>query len=267
MGEWGNGRMGEWGNARRLRVRALHFHAAGESMFCRRGGAQSGDGRRARRGRTSMCVPLALAALAVLLVFLPGCLTDGSIPVGGGAGAGVLRGVVVHADDPERPFVDAVITLRSPEGLVLQERSDQTGHWQFVNVPDGIQEVTFQGSKPGQYLPVRVHVRTDYASFSSIAVALEPAHMAAPIVAAVRVAPPAATLVVGETLRFVVTIEGGDPRRRVPTWVVEGGIGSITPFGEFEALRQGVGTVRAIAGGVTGAASVIVNPRPPAERP
>ena len=122
---------------------------------------------------------LALTACAAALS-LAGCgsgLTDGSIPIGGTSGNGRLRGVVVYAESPETPITGARVTLRSPEGMMLRVSSDEQGNFEFENVPDGVQEVTFEGSRPGVLLPVRVNVRTEYSSFSTIAVALEPARL------------------------------------------------------------------------------------------
>lgn len=200
-----------------------------------------------------------LWVLAAIAVTLPGCLTDGSIPVGGGGGNGVLRGVVAFAEDPDRPFPNAQVTVRSAGGFVSRGTTDLSGQFEFPNVPDGPLEVTFDGSPPGVYLPVRIVARGQYASYATIAVALEPAHLARPDVTAVRITPREVLTTVGRTVQFQAAITGGNPRRKVPTWVVEGGIGSITPRGAFRALHAGTGTLRAIAaGGVSDSISITV---------
>lgn len=200
------------------------------------------------------------AALCVWLLLLAGCanLMDGSVPVGGGWGTARLRGVVVYAEAPERVFPGARITMRSPEGVVLQGRSDDLGEWEFANVPPGVLEMTFEGPDPGTRLPVRVSVRADFGSFTSMAVALETPHLTAPLVTRVAINPSEAQVVLGESVQFHATISGGNPRRRVPTWVVEGGIGAISPLGEFRAQRVGTGRVRAIVGNVEGVAALMV---------
>lgn len=200
------------------------------------------------------------AGLCAMVLLLPGCLTDGSIPVGGGTANGRLRGIVVHAEQPTLPFPGARITLRSSKGLALQISSRDDGTFEFANVPDGTLEVTFDGAQPGVFLPVMVNVRTDYSSFSTIAVALEPARLSTTPVTAVSLTPKEPTVAVGQTLQLTAGIDGGDPLRKMPTWVVEGGVGSITPLGEFHAEVPGTGTLRAIAGNVAGETTVTVTP-------
>ena len=201
---------------------------------------------------------LAAAAACLSLLALPGCLTDGSIPVGGGGGNGVLRGVVVHAGDPDLPYVGARVTVRKAGGPTYTARCDARGEFEFSNVPDGILEATFEGAEPAEALPVRVTVQASYSSFSTIAIALAPAHMGADDVSAIAVVPRDVTVAAGKTVTFHAVITGGTSERRVPTWIVEGGVGSITPRGVFTALRPGRGTVRALAGGVTDPVSVTV---------
>ncbi|MBI3944431.1 MAG: hypothetical protein HY321_00780 [Armatimonadetes bacterium] len=200
------------------------------------------------------------ALLLLVALFVPGCgeLMDGSVPVGGGSSTARLRGIVVHAEDPERAFPNARITMRSPEGVILRGRSDDRGSWEFANVPPGVLEITFEGPDPGSHLPVKVSARADFSSFTSIAVALETPHLTAPLVTRIEVSPAAAHAAPGEDVAFEATIVGGNPRRRVPTWVVEGGVGTISPLGVFHAERIGAGSVRAIVGSVEGAAVVTV---------
>jgi hypothetical protein len=57
---------------------------------------------------------------------------------------------------------------------------------------------------------------------------------------------------------FQAQISGGNPRRQVPTWVVDGDAGTISPRGQFQALRPGIATVRAVVDGVAGYVDVTV---------
>ncbi len=213
--------------------------------------------RRTRGIRPGGLLPR-LCALAALLLALPGCLTDGSIPVGGNGGTGVLRGVVAHAEDPDLPFSQARITVRSAAGYLAERIADPWGRFEIANVPDGLLEVTFEGAEPGRFLPVRILAHAQYASYSTIAVLLEPARLAQPDVTAVRVSPREVKTTVGQKVAFSADITGGNPRRQAPSWVLEGGIGSVTPRGEFRALHPGTGTLIAIAGGVSDAVTITV---------
>lgn len=214
----------------------------------------------ARHGIWSVILRRALAGIAacLALVAVAGCLTDGSIPVGGGGGAGSVRGVVVLAEDPDAPLVDARVSVRAIGGLPFRTTTDAEGHFEFQNVPKGRLEATFEGPRPGVFLPVRVFVETDYGSFSTIAIALAPAHLGIDDVAAVAVTPGIVRTSVGQSVALDAAVTGGVPVRKAPTWIVEGGIGSIDAHGMFRALRAGTGTVRAVAGNAEGSASVTV---------
>lgn len=200
-----------------------------------------------------------LAAIALFLaVVLPGCLTDGSIPVGGG-GKATLRGVVVHAEHPDLPVPHARITLRAADGATRQVSGDNAGHWEVHDLSPGTYRVTFEGvGRLGEFLPVNVEVRADQASFTSIAVAVEPKRVDAPGVTAVEVSPRDATVAAGASLQFQAAVSGGNPWRKVPTWVAEGGVGLISPRGEFTAIQPGTGVIRAVIGDHEGATTVTV---------
>jgi len=201
---------------------------------------------------------LAGVAACFLLGAVAGCLTDGSIPVGGGGSTGSVRGVVVFAEDPDAPLAGARVSLRAPGGLPYRTTTDDEGRFGFENMPKGTLEATFEGPQRGARLPVRVFVETDFGSFSTIAVALAPAHLGIDDVAAVAVTPQDVKVRVGESVPFQVSIDGGVPVRKVPTWIVEGGIGSIDAHGRFQALRAGTGVVRAVAGNFQDSARVTV---------
>ena len=199
---------------------------------------------------------LAGVAACFLMGAVAGCLTDGSITVGGGCSTGYVRGVVVFAEDPDAPLAGARVSLRAPGGLPYRTTTDDEGRFGFENMPKGTLEATFEGPQRGARLPVRVFVETDFGSFSTIAVALAPAHLGIDDVAAVAVTPQDVKVRVGESVPFQVSIDGGVPRAQ-DAWIVEG-IGSIDAHGRFQALRAGTGVVRAVAGNFQDSARVTV---------
>ncbi len=86
------------------------------------------------------------------------------------------------------------------------------------------------------------------------------------VISSVTVSPASATLIVGETQDFSVTVRDEDgtvvPGTTVSWSASPSGVLSITPEGRAEALQPGAATVRASVNGVSGTAAVTVQPRP-----
>jgi uncharacterized protein YjdB len=77
-------------------------------------------------------------------------------------------------------------------------------------------------------------------------------------VTSITVTPDRVTLRVGQMQSFTATLTGENVAGLAPTWVVDGGIGRISPHGMFMAERPGAGRVRALANGAEGSATVTV---------
>ncbi|MBI3944706.1 MAG: carboxypeptidase regulatory-like domain-containing protein [Armatimonadetes bacterium] len=189
-----------------------------------------------------------------LPLLLAGCggsaLTGGGIP----SGRAQIEGVVVDALDPDRPVADAEVTLAIILGgetrtalFTAETRTDAAGAFLFRNTPEGeaILRVTPPRGMHGR--PTLASVRLRGGDTASLALAIEP-DAATATGATLTVIPERIETTLGTPVTVAATAMLANGQTVRPSWVVEGGIGNITPQGRFVPRRIGSGQIRVRAG-------------------
>jgi len=186
-------------------------------------------------------------------------------------GTATLNGQVVAANDTSQLLTSADVTIE-PAG---ETAAAQAGRRTVTTGPDG--GFAFTGLSAGEWtVRVTTPQSEEYGTgmarvplvadrTTTVSVAVLPLDIAAP--QSIVLDPTNSTIDVGGRIDYRAQVEGpgGTVLRDIePTWVVEGGIGTVNPDGVFTAQSVGSGKVRAFAGNVEKASSVVVvNPRPP----
>lgn len=186
-------------------------------------------------------------------------------------GTATLNGQVVAANDTSLLLTNADVTIE-PVG---QTAAAQAGGRTVTTGPDG--GFAFTGLSAGEWtMRVTTPQSEEYGTgtarvplvagrTTTVSVAVLPLDTAAP--QTIVLDPTSSTIDVGGRIGYRAQVEGPDGtvlRGIEPTWVVEGGIGSVNPEGIFTAQTVGSGKVRAFAGSAERASNVVVvNPRPP----
>lgn len=216
----------------------------------------------------------ALVALIglVVIVSIIGVGCGGGDGDGGGDGGGggvqplfgtaTLTGKVVAADSPATAIANAVITV---VGANRSANSAADGSFLLQNLPAGTFTVRVETPDSEVYGGASAQVTLVAQQTVTVTFAVLPLDSPAP--QQILLDPINTTVDVGGKILYRVQIVG--PGNQAldglqPTWVVTGGVGTISPVGVFSAQTAGNGKVTAYAGNATRAATVVVvAPRPP----
>jgi hypothetical protein len=139
------------------------------------------------------------------------------------------------------------------------------GTFRLDNLPSGQIELVVQAAGGQGYWPSQVTVTTRDRTESPVVVTLVPQNSAVPD--RIVLQPNRVTLDPGAVQAFEAVLWAGSTRVQLaPSWLVEGGVGTIGPpqVGVFRAARPGEGKVIAVVGGTRSEAIVTVTqPQPP----
>lgn len=198
-----------------------------------------------------------IPALVALLAFA-GCGGGGSVVgspvVPPPAGSGTIAGVVVDASNTSTVLPSAVVRVSST-GATQTTGSD--GKFTFSSLPAGTPIVTVDPGPGAAFLSSRVSVPVANGQITSLVVTMVPLGLGDPT--SIVVLPSSASTDPGGQQSFSAIIFSGSTRLIIqPSWIVQGGIGTIDATGLFTATHQGSGKVLGIAGGVSGEATVTV---------
>jgi hypothetical protein len=210
-----------------------------------------------------------LACIALIAVFfallLAGCGGGGSSSGGGGnppppSGTAAISGVVVDASNTSTPLPSAVIHV-SVTGASTTSASD--GTFSFTGLPVGSTTLTVDPGPGGNFFSSVITVPLSSARVTSVVVTMIPLGLGVPT--RLTVSPDTASTDPGGQQVFSAVIFAGSTQLSIsPSWVVQGGIGTINSGGVFTATNQGNGQVIATAGTITGSSNVTVTaPQPP----
>lgn len=196
-----------------------------------------------------------------------------SVGCGGGEGEGgaapppplstaTLTGTVVAADNTQLKFANAVITV---VGTGRQGVTAADGSFTMQNLPVGTWQVEVQTPDSEQYGTATAQVTLDPNKVTRVNFAVLPLDASTP--EEILLDPTSATVDLNGRVIYRTQLVGpnNEPLEGLkPTWVVSGGIGTVTPDGVFIAQTVGNGTVTAFAGPAQRTATVqVVAPRPP----
>lgn len=206
------------------------------------------------------------ALLMVLAVINFGC---GGGDGGGGDGqpgpafgTGTLTGTVFAADAPTVIVPNAVVTV---EGAGLTANGGSDGAFTINNVPAGDYTVTVATPESEDYGTARADVSVATNETTTVNFAVLPLGVEAP--EQILLDPDSATVDLNGRIIYHSQVVGPNNRALedlTPTWVVSGGIGTISRSGVFSAEAVGSGHVTAYAGTAeTSGNVVVVAPRAP----
>ena len=189
-----------------------------------------------------------------LLGLLTGCgssLTGGSVPLG------TVSGTVSRAINPNQTVANIPLTLVTSDGQDFHTVSQADGTFVFIDVPSGAAQLEVP-SQPQQGLQgLHLSLNIGVGQATDVAAALIPEDLVVEVTA-ITLTPSQVTLEVGQQQRFQATLTGSHPARLNPTWIVDGGIGRLSPGGMFRAEHPGTGQIRALVGDIEGSATVVV---------
>ncbi len=206
-----------------------------------------------------ICVVLVTAAL------IAGC-GGGEAPGGGGGtilpvGTASLTGAVFAADAVASGLFGAEIIV---SGTGRTAVADANGGFLMQGLPAGEYAVEAQTPNHPDYGTARARVTLADGVVTTVNFAVLPAD--APEPAQILLDPDVAIIDLNAKIAYRTQVVG--PNNAViadvePTWVVAGGIGTITRAGVFTGTSVGNGTVTAFAGGIQVVATVQVDPPGP----
>lgn len=208
-----------------------------------------------------------IGLIVVASIIGAGCGGDGDGDGGGGGtqplfGNAALTGRVVAADNVAVTLANALITV---VGANRSTSSAADGSFLLQNLPVGTWQVRVETPDSETYGTASARVTLNAQETAVVNFAVLP--LAAPQPEQILLDPINTSVDVGGRVLYKVQIVG--PNNRAlddikPTWVVAGGVGSISPAGVFAAETVGAGQVIAYAGDASRVASVVVvAPRPP----
>ena len=204
---------------------------------------------------------LARFFVALALICLSGCSGHEPPPLP----RFVIQGRVVDATDASVGIAGATITAEVASATATRQAAQTVtggdGSYQLEIRIESATTVTLYITLPegSGYRGIRIDIEAEPATTLTLTITLLPLDAPEPV--EIYVVPSSATLTVGETRQFIAVVvdaEGSQLEDYQPTWTVEGGIGSITSSGLFEAENAGTGTVLATLQNVQGSASVTV---------
>lgn len=206
-----------------------------------------------------------VAIIAATFVLLGGCGgTEGGPaapqPPPPPVGTATITGVVLDASNIAQAIAYAVVTA-TPPGVSVQAGAD--GSFVLRRLPAGDIQLAVQPGPTGAYWPTELTVRTQANQTTQVVVTLVPQQLGVPD--RVLVQPNQVTLDPGAQQQFIATVWAGPVTVNItPSWIVEGGVGTIAATGLFTATTAGQGKVIAVAGPARGEAAVTVTgPQPP----
>lgn len=218
--------------------------------------------RAATRASQIACVAICLA------VVFAGCGGDGGPPLERPdqpeppSGKASIVGWVVSAQDTSVAIPGAQVSANPPS---VTQQAGAGGAFRLQNLPAGQIQVTVQPSVGQAYWPAQFTVTTVEGQETEVVVALIPDSAAVPD--RITVQPNQFSLDPGSLQTFTVMMWAGSVRSSLaPTWVVEGGVGTMGPprVGVFHALKTGEGRIVAVVGTQTSESKVTVTaPQPP----
>ena len=202
-----------------------------------------------------------MVAVAIITVGCGGGDGGGGV-VPGPAGTATLTGNVVGADNVAAVIANAVVTV---QGTGRSANSDAAGNFTITGLPSGTFTVLVTTPQSEEYGTATASVPLTDNQTTTVSFAVMPLGLAQP--EQILLDPINATLDLNGRLAYRAQVVGPDNQAYEgiePTWVVEGGIGAITPAGIFTAQAVGAGQVKAFAGNAERTATmVVVAPRPP----
>ncbi len=206
-----------------------------------------------------------IALIAVSFALLAGCggggsTQDGNVNPPPPSGTAAIAGVVVDATNTASPLSSAVIR-NSSNGASKTAASD--GTFTFTGLPAGTTTLTIDPGPGEAYFSTTVVVPVASGQTTSVVITMIPLGIGVPT--RLTVQPDAATTDPGGQQSFSAIVFAGSTQIFIqPSWVIQGGVGTIDSAGTFTGVTQGTGHVIATAGAITAQSSITVTaPQPP----
>jgi hypothetical protein len=196
----------------------------------------------------------------------------------GGCGSGITgnlpptTGRVYYGDDPDQSVSQAEVRLVGPEGEVIATtRTDDQGEFRFEGIPlhfpPGqlrIEVQPVQRPRPDNPNEMETLISDPIPipqSGGRLLVSMRPERT--PVdVPSLRLEPAEVVMKVGDApLQFQVVVDAGVGLPVLPTWVLEGNVGELSPRGVFTPQHPGRGKVIVLLGLLRAEAIVRVRPR------
>ncbi|NLO07358.1 MAG: carboxypeptidase regulatory-like domain-containing protein [candidate division WS1 bacterium] len=208
----------------------------------------------------SLLISLTVATAIIITGCGGGGDGDGGVP--GPAGSATLTGKVVAANDTDMPLANAQVTVT---GTGRTANTGADGSFTITGLDAGTVAVQVTTPQSDTYGTANAQVPLAAGETTAVNFAVLPIGLAAP--EQILLDPINATIDVNGRIRYRSQVIGPDDQPYegiAPTWILRGGVGSISPDGIFTARSVGSGQVTAYAGGAERSANVtVVGPRPP----
>lgn len=207
---------------------------------------------------------LACIALTVALVaLLAGCGGGSSstpAPAPTPTGTAAISGVVVDASNTSSTLPSAVVHVAVNNASTT---TGSSGSFGFSDLPAGTTTLTVDPGPGESFFSSTVSVPLASGQTTSVVVTMVPLGLGVPT--RITIAPSGASVDPGGQQQFTALIYAGSTQLNIePSWIVQGGIGTIDSSGLFTGSAQGAGSVIASVGDVTSTASVsVTGPQPP----
>ena len=203
--------------------------------------------------------------VVVTLALMTGCGNGGGPGGGGGpifpVGTASLTGRVLAANNVTAGLAGALVSVL---GTGKSVTADGNGAFQIQSLPSGQYTVEAQTPNHPDYGTTRLTVTFADGVVTNINITVLPADTPAPT--QILLDPVTAVVDLNGRINYrtqVVAANNAVNPDVKPSWLVSGGIGTITPEGVFTAQRVGNGTVTAFSGDIQRQSTVQVNPPSP----